>query len=127
MLDISIADKVIKRALRDGGDFAELFVESRRGYSLRLEEEKVEDNSTGLENGAGVRILYGESMAYAYTNDLSEASLLETAAICRRGGAEAQPGSRVVDLTAPLAAQHRGSTCCILSKRIPRRCRARSS
>lgn len=98
MLDTSFADKVIKRALRDGGDFAEIFVEGRHGYSLRLEEEKVEDNTTGRESGAGVRVLYGESMAYAYTNDLSEASLIDIAATCAaavRGGS----GLSVVDLT----------------------------
>ena len=42
----------------------------------------MEDNTTGRESGAGVRVLYGESMAYAYTNDLSEASLIDTAATC---------------------------------------------
>ncbi len=103
MLDVSIADKVIRRALRDGGDFAEVFVESRRGYSLRLEEEKVEENSTGRENGAGVRVLYGESMAYAYTNDLSEASLVETAAIAA-AAVRNSPGVSVVELTAPARA-----------------------
>ena len=109
MLDISIADKVIRRALRDGGDFAEVFVESRRGYSLRLEEEKVEENSTGRESGAGVRVLYGESMAYAYTNDLSEASLVETAAIAA-AAVRNSPGVSVVELTAPARDRGVGGT-----------------
>jgi TldD protein len=98
MLDLSLAERTLRRALRDGGDFAEVFVESRESYSLRLEEEKVEENSTGRETGAGVRVAYGESMAYAYTNDLSEASLLETAAAA---AAAVRGGGAAADLRVP--------------------------
>jgi len=99
MLDLSLAERILRRALRDGGDFAEVFVESREGYSLRLEEEKVEENVTGRETGAGVRVVYGESAAYAFTNDLGEASLLETAAAAA-AAVRGSSGDVVVDLTA---------------------------
>ena len=101
MIDEEVARRVIKEALSRGGDFAELFVERRRGYSLRLEEEKVEDNASGNEIGAGVRVMRGESMAYAYTNDISEGSLLDTAGVAAaasRGG-----GSASIDLEKPFS------------------------
>lgn len=100
MLEESTARKVVAEALRQGGDFADLFAERRRGYNLRLEEGKVEENTSGSEEGAGVRVIRGESMAYAYTNDLSEASLVETArvaAAAARGG-----GGTPVGLEKPL-------------------------
>ncbi len=100
MIDEDVARRVIEKALSGGGDFAELFVERRRGYNLRLEEEKVEDNTSGNETGAGVRVIQGESVAYAYTNDMGEASLLETAGVAAaasRGGSTAS-----IDLEKPL-------------------------
>ena len=101
MIEEAAARRVLRKALSLGGDFAELFVERRHGYSLRLEEEKVEDSSSGSEVGAGVRVMRDESVAYAYTNDISEASLLETAAVAAaasRGG-----GSVLVSLEKPLS------------------------
>ncbi len=100
MIDEALARGVIAEALARGGDFADLFVEKRRGYNLRLEEEKVEDNSSGSEIGAGVRVIRGESVAYAYTNDIGEASLLETA---RVAAAASRGGEKIsVDLEKPL-------------------------
>jgi TldD protein len=102
MIDEATAREVMEEALSGGGDFADLFAERRRGYSLRLEEEKVEENTTGSEVGAGVRVIIGESVAYAYTNDIGRSSLLETArvaAAAARGG-----GKKVIDLEKHLRA-----------------------
>lgn len=85
MIDEAVARRVISMALSRGGDFADLFVEKRNGYNLRLEEEKVEENSSGSETGAGVRVLRGETVSYAYTNDIGEDSLLETARVAAAG------------------------------------------
>jgi TldD protein len=89
LIEEETARRVLREALARGGDFADIFVERRQGYNLRLEEEKIEENTTGSESGAGIRVIIGESIAYAYTNDLSEASLLETARVAAsavRGG-----------------------------------------
>ena len=109
MIDEDVALRVIEEALSRGGDFADLFVEKRRGYSLRLEEEKVEDNTSGNEIGAGVRVMQGESIAYAYTNDLAEASLLETArvaAAASRGGGKVSAGLEKTLRPLPLLGEH---------------------
>ncbi|MDI7252885.1 MAG: TldD/PmbA family protein, partial [Actinomycetota bacterium] len=100
LVDQDVAARVLKVALSRGGDFAELFAERRSGYNLRLEEGKVEENASGWETGAGIRVIYGESVAYAYTNDLSPTALEETA---RVAAAAAKAGkAEAVDLEKPL-------------------------
>ncbi len=100
MLEMSLVQKILKTSLRNGGDFAEVFLESREGYSLRLEEEKVEENTTGKESGAGIRVIRGESMAYAFTNDLNEKSLLRAAEVAS-AAARAKTGTVTIDLSLP--------------------------
>ncbi len=100
MLEISLVQKVLKTSLRNGGDFAEIFVEMRQGYSLRLEEEKVEENITGKEIGAGIRVIKGESMAYAFTNDLDEKSLLGAAEVAS-AAVRGKTGTVAIDLSHP--------------------------
>ena len=101
MIDEAVSRLVIKEALARGGDFADLFAERRRGYSLRMEEGKVEENTTGNEEGAGIRVIDGESVAYAYTNALDEDSLLETA---RVAAAAARGGGGAIAMDKPLRA-----------------------
>ncbi len=89
MIEEETARRALQAALSRGGDYADIFVERRQGYNLRLEEEKIEENTTGSEAGAGIRVIIGETIAYAYTNDLSEDSLIETARVAAsavRGG-----------------------------------------
>lgn len=98
MISKETATKVLSAALRSGGDLAEIYVEDRTSLSLRLEESKLEEAVRGADRGAGVRVLFGNLAAYAYTDDLSEQSLLEAA----RAVAAAASGSskaQVIDLT----------------------------
>ena len=48
---------------------------------IGCEAGKIERVLSGVEAGAGIRVLSGDSTAYAYTNDLSRAGLLEAAKI----------------------------------------------
>lgn len=79
MIPKETATKVLSAALRTGGDLAEIYVENRASLSLRLEESKLEQAVRGADRGAGVRVLFGNLAAYAYTDDLGEESLLEAA------------------------------------------------
>lgn len=85
MIDESLIKKVLGEALARGGDLAEVFVESRSSMGLHLEDSKVEDVTSGRDSGAGIRVIAGERAAYAYTNLLTEAALLETAQAARAG------------------------------------------
>ena len=90
LLDQSLVDSVIKRALRSGADFVELFVERKRNQSISVEESKVQRVSSGNDLGAGLRIIHQGTVSYVYTEDLSEDGLLKTADLAaqigRRGG-----------------------------------------
>lgn len=85
MLDESLVREVLQAALSSGGRFAEVFCEERRSTSLRLDDRRVEELSTGLDRGAGIRVVAGERSAYAYSNRVDRDALLEAA----RGAAAA--------------------------------------
>ncbi|MGH2755353.1 MAG: TldD/PmbA family protein [Actinomycetota bacterium] len=100
MLDEGLIRKVLAEALTSGGEMSELFVEDRASTVLRLDDSRVEDVSSGRERGAGIRVFAGERTSYAYTNLLTEAALLEAAAVARAGLGGA-PGRVATDLRRP--------------------------
>ena len=98
MLDRDLANDVLRAARRRGGAFAELFVEEREGVSVRLDDGKIEELTTGLDRGAGVRVGRGTSYGYAYSNRLDRRSLLDAAEAASAALADEGEGG-VVDLT----------------------------
>src|SRR5918997_7028978 len=103
MLDPDLANDVLTAARRRGGAFAELFVEAREGVSVRLDDGKIEELTTGLDRGAGVRVGRGTSYGYAYSNRLDRDSLLEAADAASAALAD-EGEAGVVDLTTTEAA-----------------------
>jgi TldD protein len=98
MLKRGLVVEVLAAARRHGGDFAEVFVEERSSTSVRLDDGHVEELTTGLDRGAGVRVCRGTTYGYAYSNRLDRASLLEAAAAASAALAGDAPGP-VVDLS----------------------------
>ncbi len=88
MLDESVVKTVLGEAAGRGADMSELFVEERRSSSLRLDDSRVEDVSSGREMGAGIRVVAGDRTAYAFTNVLTRDGLVETARAARAGLSE---------------------------------------
>lgn len=74
-----LLSKIIKNTLSRGGDYADVFIEHTGSVSIHLEDNKIERLLPGIDAGVGVRVIFGEKSAYAYTNDFSESSLLELA------------------------------------------------
>ena len=97
MLPRELVEEVLKAARRRGGSFSELFVEERSSTSIRLDDRKVEELTSGLDRGAGVRVALGTSYGYAYSNRLDRDSLLQAAEAASAALREGQPGT-VVDL-----------------------------
>ena len=64
-----------------GGDFAEIFIEKKNSSGVGLEADKIERVVSGVDIGAGIRVIKGENTSYAYTNDLSIESLMKAAKI----------------------------------------------
>ncbi len=75
MIDADVIEQVLDTALRRGGDFAEVFVEDRRSSSARLDDERIEELTSGRDRGAGIRVVVGESTGFAHTADLSAEGL----------------------------------------------------
>ncbi len=73
-------ENILGEALASGGDFAEIFLERRRTSTIGLEAMRVEKVHSGLDQGAGIRLLAGESSIYVYTNDISIPGLMKAAA-----------------------------------------------
>ena len=79
LIDRDLAAKVVERALSHGGDFAELFCEDRRGFTLSIDESRIERPQSGSERGAGVRVIDGEVTRFAHVDGLAEEDLLRAA------------------------------------------------
>ena len=75
MLDPELASHVLRLARRRGGSFAEIFAEERHSTSIRLDDGRVEELTSGLDRGAGVRVGKGTSYGYAYSNRLDREAL----------------------------------------------------
>ena len=79
LVEPDIAARVLERALSRGGDFAELFCEERRGFTLSIDESRVERPQSGSERGAGIRVIDGEVTRLAHVDGLAEEDLLRAA------------------------------------------------
>jgi TldD protein len=74
-----LLSRLLGRALRYGGEFADVFCERRRTLSYRLQDGRIHDASYAVTLGIGIRVVVGESAGYACSDDLSEDALIETA------------------------------------------------
>ena len=79
MIKKELINKVIDKALSNGADYAEIFAENTFNSLINFNDNKTKQNIVGKDYGAGVRVFYGHTAIYAYTNDLSEKSLLAAA------------------------------------------------
>ena len=80
-IDEQIIDATIHRALRDGGEFADIYVEKRISRNIRMEESIFKSAEFGVSQGAGVRVIAGDKTGYAYTDELNEDKLLRAAQV----------------------------------------------
>ena len=62
------AERALRTALSRGGDWAELFWERHETLQLVLDDGKIEDAITGVDQGAGLRVTSGERTTYANGN-----------------------------------------------------------
>jgi TldD protein len=73
-------------------DDADLYFQYTRSEGWSLEEGIVKTGSFSIDQGVGVRAVSGEKTAFAYSDDISEASLLDAARTVRSISAVAQAG-----------------------------------
>ena len=75
LIEAGLAERVVKRALSHGGDFAELFCEDRAGFGLSIDESRIERVQRGAERGAGISVIRGETSYFAHVDGLGEGDL----------------------------------------------------
>ena len=95
MLDpFGLTEAALARALATIGehriDDADLYFQTTRHEGWSLEEGIVKSGSFSIDQGVGVRAVAGEKTAFAYSDDLSEASLLDAARTVRTIAAAGQ-------------------------------------
>jgi TldD protein len=101
MFDESTLSRLIDRALRRGGEFADVFCERRSAASFRLQDARIHEGAFGVTLGVGIRVVAGESAGYAFSDDLSLEALFraaDAASLIARGssgGAERSADLRV--------------------------------
>ena len=75
-LDLST---ILRRALAGGGEFADIYFEEGTSTAVVCEDGKIEKVLAATDRGVGIRVISDLRTAYAYTNDMSAASLLSLA------------------------------------------------
>lgn len=89
LLDPGLSQRLLERALRRGGDFAEVYVEEREGLALSLDDGRVERPQSGRELGASIRVVQGDSTFFGHVDGLREDALervADSVAQAVRGG-----------------------------------------
>ncbi len=98
MITKETASKVLAKAMRNGADLAEIYIEDTMQMNLSMQESKLERAIRGSDRGAGVRVFFGNLVTYAFTDDLSEESLLKAAEAAGAAGT-GNAKSQMIDLT----------------------------
>lgn len=88
MIHEDLLARLLKKALSNGGDFADIFAEKRISAAVQLEDGAVEKVTSGTIAGIGIRIISAGHTAYAYTNDFSESVLMDLAGAVSKAAAE---------------------------------------
>ena len=100
-LDESHLGKALAEIKAHQVDDADLYFQYTRSEGWSLEEGIVKTGSFSIDQGVGVRAVSGEKTAFAYSDDISEASLLDAARTVRaissatRGGRAKVPTRKV--------------------------------
>jgi TldD protein len=95
-LDESHLSRALNEIKAHKVDEADLYFQYTRSEGWSLEEGIVKTGSFSIDQGVGVRAVSGEKTAFAYSDDISEGSLLDAARTVRTIAAAAQAGrSRV--------------------------------
>ena len=90
-VDQAIVARVMSELAANGADAADLYFQHTRSNSLSLEDGIVSKANSEIQQGVGLRVVIGEQTGYAFTEDLTLASMLAAA----RTAAAIASGSRV--------------------------------
>src|SRR5213595_1515147 len=95
-LDESHLSRALAEITAHKVDDADLYFQYTRSEGWSLEEGIVKTGSFSIDQGVGVRAVSGEKTAFAYSDDISEASLLDAARTVRTISASTGTGKAKV-------------------------------
>ena len=98
MLEEFPVQEIVKAALKEGGDFADLFFEESRSIVIVCEEDRIEKVVSGVDIGVGLRVLLDMRTLYAFTNQVSREGLYGLAEGVRRA-VKKEKGRSLMDVT----------------------------
>jgi TldD protein len=75
----ALAEAAVARALRHGGDFAEVFAEDRSSLAVRLDDGRLEEVSSGIDQGMSIRLVKDATTSFGYVDSLGSDALLDLA------------------------------------------------
>jgi len=81
-------ERALRTALSRGGEWAEIFWERHETLQLVLDDQRIEDAITGVDQGTGVRVVHGERTVYANGNVTDADDLMAIAGRAARSVAE---------------------------------------
>ncbi len=96
-LDQKIMNDLLGVALSRGGDWAELYFEHRQTGFLQYDDQTVRQSGAGVIQGVGIRVVVGDNVGYAYSEDLNYASMRQAATTAAQIAASNQGQAQPVD------------------------------
>ncbi len=78
-VDEGTVRRVLAELSARGADDADLYFQSTRANAIQLEDGIVSSASSSVDQGVGLRCVIGDQVGYAYTEDLTEESMLNAA------------------------------------------------
>ena len=87
--------EILHEASREGGEFADLFFEQTHSIVIICEEDRIEKVVSGLDGGAGLRILFEGRTIYGFTNQVSKEALFDLAKRMSRAVKEEREGREI--------------------------------
>ncbi|MBN2170265.1 MAG: TldD/PmbA family protein [Candidatus Krumholzibacteriota bacterium] len=85
-------DRILRAALARGGDYADLYLETRVATNIRVAGGEVASMEYGVLQGGGVRTVAGEKTGYAYAESFDPADLERVAASAAGIAGSSRPG-----------------------------------
>ncbi|GAM09755.1 hypothetical protein OR1_02036 [Geobacter sp. OR-1] len=79
MLENIAIDRILRTALANGGEFADIYFEEGSSTGISCDDGRIERVISGSDRGVGIRVIADLRTAYAYTNNVTEEALLELA------------------------------------------------
>jgi TldD protein len=96
-VDSALLQRVMNAALGRGGEDCDLYFQHKSSCSVQLSDHKVNQANTQVDLGMGVRVVVGDQVGYAYSEELSPESMIAAA----RAAAEIATGQGSTSAAVP--------------------------